>query len=265
MTDRSNYPQMTKRRDLQMRSAPSETAETASEGGAHDARQRICLAAFQLFGTRGYSCTSIQDIADAAAVKKSILYYYFASKEDLYQSLLVESATHLRTLLHQGLQAADLAVETVSQRASAEAGAEATLATLAETVLSLARENRESVRFFLSHIFAVDADRPPCSAVSVEQVPHTLILAAIESGVASGELAGDPRLLECLVLGGIQVSIIRHLRSPEQQPLPTGYGRLLVRAALEGFRPAVGKPVRATQKQSISDGASRPHKKVSRA
>lgn len=28
-----------------------------------------------------------------------------------------------------------------------------------------------------------------------------------------GELTGDPRLLECLILGGIQVSVIRHLRS----------------------------------------------------
>ena len=50
-----------------------EAVETASDSsGGQDARQRICLAAFQLFGTRGYSCTSIQDIADAATVKKSI-------------------------------------------------------------------------------------------------------------------------------------------------------------------------------------------------
>lgn len=280
MTDRSNYPEMSRRSEPQARTARKtrtesktpadsnadsvEAVETASDSsGGQDARQRICLAAFQLFGTRGYSCTSIQDIADAATVKKSILYYYFASKEDLYQSLLVESATHLRGLLHQGLQAAGLRIGQASKQAIAEAGAEATLAALAETILSLARENRESVRFFLSHIFAVDSDRPPCSAVPVEQVPHTLILAAIESGVSRGELSGDPQLLESLILGGIQVSIIRHLRSPSQQPLAPGYGRLLVRAALEGFRPTVDKSV--AQKKSISDGAIRPHKRVSRA
>lgn len=202
-----------------------------------EARSRICQAAFQLFGTRGYSCTSIQDIADAADVKKSILYYYFANKEDLYQSLLVESAIHLRGLLHEGLQAAGLNVDEAAQRGFEGVSADASLATLAETILMLARENRESVRFFLSHIFAVDSDRPPCSAVPIEQVPQTLILAAAEAGVASGELSGDPRLLESLILGGIQVSVIRHLRSPELYPLPTGVGRALVQAALQGFRP----------------------------
>ncbi len=257
---------MGKRSEKQVHTAPSETVEIAAEGiGTSEARHRICLAAFQLFGTRGYSCTSIQDIADAASVKKSILYYYFASKEDLYQSLLVESATHLRGLLLQGLRGAGLSVETVTQQGMSDGGAETTLSTLAETILSLARENRESVRFFLSHIFAVDSDRPPCSAVPIEQVPQTLILGAIQAGIASGEIAGDPRLLESLILGGIQVSIIRHLRSPEQQPLPTGYGRSLVQAALDGFRPAATPVAARASRQSISDGGGRPKKRLSRA
>ena len=55
--------------------------------------------------------------------------------------------------------------------------------------------------------------------------------------MASGELAGDPHMLELVILGGIQVSVIRHLRSPERFPLPTGHGRELVQAALGGFRP----------------------------
>ncbi len=222
-----------------------------------EARQRICHAAFQLFGTRGYSCTSVQDIADAADVKKSILYYYFASKEDLYQSLLVESASHLRGLLHEGLKTAGLNVDEAAELGSVGASAEAALATLAETILMLARENRESVRFFLSHIFAVDTDRPPCSAVAIEQVPQTLILAAAEAGVAVGELTGDPRLLECLILGGIQVSVIRHLRSPEQFPLLTGVGRALVQAALQGFRPHRAGPQGGASRQEKQDDAGR--------
>ena len=231
-----------------------------------EARQRICQAAFQQFGTRGYSCTSIQDIADAADVKKSILYYYFASKEDLYQSLLVESASHLRGLLHDGLRSVGLTVDE-AQRGFVGVSAEVALATLAETILMLARDNRESVRFFLSHIFAVDSDRPPCSAVPIEQVPQPLILAAAEAGVAVGELSGDPRLLECLILGGIQVSVIRHLRSPEQFPLPTGGGRALVHAALQGFRPHPSGPKGGDSRPEKQDGASRQvkAKRISRA
>ena len=247
------------------RAADSPSGSVPPASSPADARQRICLAAFQLFGTRGYSCTSMADIADAASVKKSILYYYYDNKEDLYQSLLVESAIHLHNLLHEGLRSAGFAVEDVVARGFAGVSAEASLSTMADTILRLARENRESVRFFLSHIFAVDSDRPPCSAVPIEQVPQTLIYAATEAGVQSGELAGDPRMLESLILGGIQVSVIRHLRSPEQFPLPTGTGQALVRAALRGFRPDVAGQPGDADRRAKQGGASRRVKRISRA
>src|SRR5215470_7747042 len=100
-----------------------------------EARQRISQAAFRLFGSKGYSCTSIQDIADAAEVKKSIVYYYFTSKEGLYQALLSESSTNLRGFLDQAL---------AKQQ---KRGSEAQLAAIAELLIGLSRDNRESVRF----------------------------------------------------------------------------------------------------------------------
>ncbi len=241
---------------------PANPAEQPPGKASQDARHRIYQAAFRQFGTRGYSCTSIQDIADAAAVKKSILYYYFSNKEDLYQALLVESATHLGQLLRQGLLDAGLSVEKLSARRLGKKGAETALGILAETILSLARENRDSVRFFLSHMFAVDSDRPPCSTLAIEQGPLTLITAAIEAGMTGSELSGKTQLLAALILGGIQVSVIRHLRNPSDEPLPLGYGRALVRAALDGFRP-VGKGLETTK--TISPGKDRPPKRFRRA
>lgn len=240
-------------------------SESSPSHTAMDTKHRIYQAAFQLFGTRGYSCTSIQDISEAAAVKKSIVYYYFSSKEDLYEALLVESATHLRQILTQGLKDAGLSVENLEGHRTKKKGAEAALMMLAENLLSLARENRDSVRFFLSHIFAVDSDRPPCSAVVIEQVPMTLITTAIEAGVASKELRGKPALLASLVLGGIQVSIIRHLRWPDQEPLPIGLGRSLVRAALDGFRPHMKKINSSSQEKETSDGKDRLKQRIRRA
>jgi hypothetical protein len=101
--------------------------------------------------------------------------------------------------------------------------------------------------------------------VPIEQVPQTLIYAATEAGVQSGELAGDPRMLESLILGGIQVSVIRHLRSPEQFPLPTGTGQALVRAALRGFRPDVAGQPGDADRRAKQGGASRRVKRISRA
>ena len=84
-----------------------------------EARQRITQAAFRLFGKKGYTCTSVQDIADAAAVKKSIVYYYFGSKEGLYKALLSESSLHLESFLSQALGSEGLSLPTGAALATA--------------------------------------------------------------------------------------------------------------------------------------------------
>lgn len=226
-----------------------------------EARQRISQAAFRLFGRKGYSCTSVQEIADAAGVKKSIVYYYFSSKEGLYQALLSESSAHLETFLAQALTAVgldpaaaelaplselcakeaavpDCAARCFAAGAPAAArppGCEAQLAAIAEMLIGLARDNREPVRFFLTHIFAPDADRPPCDAEQLEQLPRQLVHRIATAAIHSGELVGEPSELERLVLGAVQYSIIRHLRNPEKEPLAAGLGLRIVHAAVRGF------------------------------
>jgi AcrR family transcriptional regulator len=191
-----------------------------------EARQRISEAAFRLFGQKGYTRTSIQDIADAAEVKKSIVYYYFDSKEGLYQALLTESGRHLREFLEQAVESA---------APTRKKGGEAQLTAIAETLISLARDNREPVRFFLSHIFAPDADRPFSSSDECVLEPSRLIQQIAAAALQSGELAGDAMDLERLVLGAVQYSIIRHLRNPAEEPLTAGLGQRIVRAAMRGF------------------------------
>lgn len=48
-----------------------------------DKRLQILESAVQCFATKGYHATSIQEIADAAGMAKSSLYFYFKSKEEL--------------------------------------------------------------------------------------------------------------------------------------------------------------------------------------
>ena len=53
-----------------------------------DTRARIQQAALELFAVRGMQQTSLQDIADRLGVTKPALYYHFASREDLLNSLV---------------------------------------------------------------------------------------------------------------------------------------------------------------------------------
>ncbi len=51
-------------------------------------RQRIADAALELFATRGYNATSVEDVVERAKMSKSAFYEFFTSKEDCFGELL---------------------------------------------------------------------------------------------------------------------------------------------------------------------------------
>jgi AcrR family transcriptional regulator len=52
----------------------------------------IYTVATQLFSTKGYGSTSLQDIADAMGLSRPALYHYVRSKEDILAKLVEEFA-----------------------------------------------------------------------------------------------------------------------------------------------------------------------------
>jgi AcrR family transcriptional regulator len=66
-------------------------AQRRSDGAGLKKRQReIIDAAAEIFYRKGYSETSVQDVADAVGILKGSLYYYIDSKEDLLFQMLLE-------------------------------------------------------------------------------------------------------------------------------------------------------------------------------
>jgi AcrR family transcriptional regulator len=70
-------------------------------------RQALLEAAEELFEARGFSATSIADIAEEAGYTTGALYSNFASKEDLYLEVLERRVTAEMTALQQELSAED--------------------------------------------------------------------------------------------------------------------------------------------------------------
>ena len=64
-------------------------------------RSEIIQAAAQIFRQKGYHGTSMQDIADAVALKKASLYHHVAGKQDILVSILDQALA----LLIEDLQA----------------------------------------------------------------------------------------------------------------------------------------------------------------
>jgi AcrR family transcriptional regulator len=68
-------------------------------------RQRILDAATDLFGLRGVDATSLDAIAGEVGVAKQTLLYWFASKDELVQAVLVSAVQELTVGLEAAIRA----------------------------------------------------------------------------------------------------------------------------------------------------------------
>ena len=66
-------------------------------------RENILTIAQEIFSKYGYKKTTLDDIANAVRKGKSSLYYYFSSKEDLFQEVVQKEADILRVELSKVL------------------------------------------------------------------------------------------------------------------------------------------------------------------
>jgi AcrR family transcriptional regulator len=73
---------------------------------AETTRGRLIEAAGELFGTRGYEDTSIEDVLEQAAVSKGALYHHFPSKEALFEAVFVEGEKNCMTTIATAAMAA---------------------------------------------------------------------------------------------------------------------------------------------------------------
>lgn len=58
-------------------------------------REKILLAAEELFAQRGYDATSLKEVGAAAGITKAVIYDHFPSKPELYMAVLEERAAEL--------------------------------------------------------------------------------------------------------------------------------------------------------------------------
>lgn len=70
----------------------AESPETSTRTRRPDDRAReIAWAALDLFVTKGFAATKLEDVAKAAGVSKGLPYLYFKNKEELFKAVIVEA------------------------------------------------------------------------------------------------------------------------------------------------------------------------------
>ena len=84
--------------------SPSRSAPRL-EAGAR--RAQLLEAALETFGIKGYTSTSMNDVATSAGVTKPVVYQHFDSKHHLYLELLSQTGAQLVRAVQDAVAAAD--------------------------------------------------------------------------------------------------------------------------------------------------------------
>lgn len=106
-------------------------------------KQQILEAAAQIFSTKGYHATSMQDIANVVELKKASLYHHIDSKQDVLLEILD--------------QALDMVIEQVNQATNGEYPTPEKLRRAMRTYLSTLAENRELAAVLLLEYRSLDS------------------------------------------------------------------------------------------------------------
>ena len=70
-------------------------------------RTRIILTARKIFSHYGFRKTTMEEISRALKMGKSSIYYYFASKEEIFEAVVLYEANQLRRQLTQAIKEVD--------------------------------------------------------------------------------------------------------------------------------------------------------------
>ncbi|MEE8331184.1 MAG: TetR/AcrR family transcriptional regulator [Acidimicrobiia bacterium] len=158
---------------------------------------RIVAAARGLFVASNYADVKVDMIARAAQVTKGGLYHHFASKEDLYVSMMLDDLDNKRRLFGQAV--------------AATGSCRDRLARLTRDFLELPDEERELTRLVRRDINTFSgAERDRLVRAYQKALPEQ-IEAIISDGIRDGELApGDARVLSWSFVALVEVVIGRY-------------------------------------------------------
>lgn len=212
--------------------AAEETSRTSSRigrpprGTEADATVRILAAARPIFLSEGYEAASVDAIANAAGVSKKTIYVRFASKEDLFEAVILR-------LIEENIP--------MIERAAAEEGPVAErLHRIALAVLevALSPDCIASRRIIVAEAVRFPAFARVLHDLGMARV-HPLVERCLEDGRRSGEIAvSDVRLLTDIFIGVAVRGFVEKAELGLERPGLTHVKRETLRHAIDFFMSA---------------------------
>ncbi|MFZ4858447.1 MAG: TetR/AcrR family transcriptional regulator [Desulfuromonadaceae bacterium] len=163
-----------------------------------ESRERLLGAALELFTQKGYAATSVREICLVAGVTKPVLYYYFKSKEGIYQQLMEDSYSRFEAMLAD----LDSFTGTVRQR----------VIHFCERVFETSIQQLPQVKLIYSIYFGTPQGAPPFNLEQYYDRMLQVISALMQDGITSGEIRpGTVNDMVWAALACMSITIEEHL------------------------------------------------------
>src|SRR3954468_12320729 len=159
---------------------------------------RILMSALKLFSCKGYDAASVREICEAAEITKPTLYHFYGSKEGVYRALVDGALEDFRGKIASALVAPGPAVLKLQR--------------VARVYFESARARRDLLRFIYSLIHNPPSSAPVTDFPRFYDAVVAQIAAAVEEGVARGQLmAGRIDLRMIVFMGALGEAVTGYL------------------------------------------------------
>jgi AcrR family transcriptional regulator len=168
------------------------------EAAVEDVRERIVTSALRYFAEKGYTGTSLREIAELARTTKPMIYYYFKSKEGLY-------TTTLGDLLQQFAEAID-------QATRPEDAPQEKLRSFADAYLRYFESQEPHCAFVVREVFGLGADIMNEFGRNLDERIRSRLKRVLEEGVHRGIFrGGDVEACTIAIMGILNMFILRRI------------------------------------------------------
>ena len=151
-------------------------------------RDKLLECALELFAARGFDAVGVQEVADAAGLKKPTLYHYFGSKSGLLRTLLTENFEKL--------------FDGVEKAADYQGDVTTTLRRVANVYFEYARQNPQLYRLQLSMWYAPEDSEAFKQAASRNQRQQDILENIfLRASMDHGNMKGRQRTYAATFLG----------------------------------------------------------------
>ncbi len=203
---------------------PSVPSPAASRGGSARAlRRRIVEVATKLFASRGFTATTMREVAQAAGCTKPALYYYFDSKAALFLAIIREQTDRIHVLLDVHLTT-DQPLRKKLQHAMA-------------AYFQHVREEPHALAVLARAELHTEHGQPSFDFRSLREMYKDMLRRVLRGGVTRGELRHDLDMDDVLAvfIGVVDYRCTLWLTNGE--PIPLDYPERVVSLLFEGLTP----------------------------